>query len=215
VNTIHRFNLVATIVASAFLVGCADMTKQISGVTDGLAELTAKPTVPQEVKDYEAWTIRETHVLDGLTRNVLTPMGRTWEYRPMKVTYEYQATPNAKKMSRADYSPPARFVMDLPIDAVAAHHAAVGELIKELAELTIERSAFEPSFFVVVGRTQADRQWLRNQAELSLAQAKTPQRILVRELEGTVPRVGFVSNVETPQTRTVQASNAIQPTRIQ
>ena len=191
-SRLNRTLVAAAVAASVALAGCA--------TPPGLAELQGQltgvvvATVPAQVREYETWATSETSELDGLTRNVLQPAGRSWDYQPAAVTWSYRARVLDRAPKSATYRPAARFLLELPGDAVAARHAAAGVLVQELAALTARRVAYEASGLVVVGRNEAEREWLRGQAFAGIARVPgAAGHVAVRELDG-LPRAGFVAN---------------------
>lgn len=197
---INRTVLAAALATSTMLAACA--------TPPGLADLQARmsdlvvATVPAQVRDYAAWATAETAELDGLTRNVLQPAGHSWEYQAATVTWSYRARAIDRVPTIEVYRPAARFLLELPGDAVAARHAAAGALVQELAALTARRIDYEPTGFVIVGRNEAERMWLRGQALAGVARVPGGAgRVFVRELDG-LPHVGFVAS-ETIAQRTV------------
>ena len=218
-STINRLAAAITAASAiAGLAGCADadiaaMRSRAADLANtGMARFAPPaPVIPPQVAAYEAFVQRETAMLEKLTQTVISPAGRSWDYQLGSVTYQYLAMQDAKQMVHTVFTPPVRFLVDLPADAVRARDAAAADLVQQLAAVAASR--LEPSEVAVAAPSQADRTWLRTQAEIGLARVNPTGKTSIHVIEMTGPyRAGFISEATSPVVRTVSVAT---PTRNQ
>ena len=101
-----------------------------------------------------------------------------------------------KANKSVNYQTAGSFRTEIPADAITARHRSVLSFTDSFAEYVARRSQMEPSNLVIVARTQADANWIKDSVKESLGRIGFQLSVTTEVGGNTKPMIGWYSTAK-------------------